>query len=263
MSEQLRLRGDVAANVATYTGPSRETVVDTTNNRLVVQDGVTPGGWAAAKLSETSRVARTTTSGSYSALATDRLIAIAAIVSPIYVTLPPAGLFQAGARLLVIDESGGASLSKTVTLIPSGTDVVVGGYSNAISVAYGYVEVESNGIGQWTISGVAPAGAAIASFASGSTIAAPNSAFSGQATLGTSQPVFTAVLVEPRLKTGMRPIVNVVNPLVASSGVMAIVNVVGYAPGEISIFGVLLTLDGKTAPAQKARILLTLSYIGA
>ena len=82
MSEQLRLRGDIAANVATYTGPSRETVVDTTNNRLVVQDGVTPGGWAAAKLSETSRVARTTTSASYSAIATDRLIAITAIVSP-------------------------------------------------------------------------------------------------------------------------------------------------------------------------------------
>jgi hypothetical protein len=52
MSEQLRLRGDTATNVAAYTGPQRETVVDITNNRLCVQDGATAGGWPAAKLAE-------------------------------------------------------------------------------------------------------------------------------------------------------------------------------------------------------------------
>jgi hypothetical protein len=44
---------------------------------------------------------------------------------------------------------------------------------------------------------------------------------------------------------------------------MAIVNIGGYAPGEISLFGVLLTLDGKTAPSQRARMILTLNYLGA
>ena len=52
MSVQLKLRRNSAASVATFTGAQGEVVVDTTNNRLVVQDGSTAGGWAAAKLSE-------------------------------------------------------------------------------------------------------------------------------------------------------------------------------------------------------------------
>jgi Putative phage tail protein len=158
MSEQLRLRGDIASNVAAYTGPSRETIVDTINNRLVVQDGVTPGGWPAARLAEVNRVARTAISASYSALSSDRLIAVTAIVSPIYVTLPAAATFQAGARLLVIDESGAASFSRTIVIIPSGTDVIVGALSNIIGAAYGFVELESNGAGQWTISDAVASG---------------------------------------------------------------------------------------------------------
>ena len=38
--------------MAAFTGAAGEMVVDTTNNRLVVQDGTTAGGWPAAKLSE-------------------------------------------------------------------------------------------------------------------------------------------------------------------------------------------------------------------
>ena len=52
MSEQLQLRRNTASNIAVFTGAQGEIVVDTTNNRVVVQDGVTAGGWAAAKLSE-------------------------------------------------------------------------------------------------------------------------------------------------------------------------------------------------------------------
>ncbi len=52
MSEQLQLRRGTAANVAASTGAQGEVFVDTTNNRLVVQDGATAGGFAAAKLSE-------------------------------------------------------------------------------------------------------------------------------------------------------------------------------------------------------------------
>ena len=53
MTEQLQLRRGVAAQVAAFTGAAGEVVVDTTNNRLVVQDGATAGGFAAAKLVET------------------------------------------------------------------------------------------------------------------------------------------------------------------------------------------------------------------
>lgn len=52
MSEQLQLRRGTAAQVAAFTGAQGEVVVDTTNNRLVVQDGTTGGGFAAAKLAE-------------------------------------------------------------------------------------------------------------------------------------------------------------------------------------------------------------------
>lgn len=52
MSVQVKRRRDTAANVAAYTGAQGELIVDTTNNRVTVHDGVTPGGWAAAKLSD-------------------------------------------------------------------------------------------------------------------------------------------------------------------------------------------------------------------
>lgn len=52
MSEQLQLRRGTAAQVAAFTGAQGEIVVDATNNRIVVQDGATAGGFAAAKLSE-------------------------------------------------------------------------------------------------------------------------------------------------------------------------------------------------------------------
>jgi len=52
MSVQVKRRRDTAANVAAYTGASGELVVDTTNNRVTVHDGVTAGGWPAATLSD-------------------------------------------------------------------------------------------------------------------------------------------------------------------------------------------------------------------
>ena len=60
MSTQVQLRRDTAANVAAFTGAQGEVVVDTTNNRLVVQDGATAGGFAAAKLSEAVTISAAT-----------------------------------------------------------------------------------------------------------------------------------------------------------------------------------------------------------
>jgi hypothetical protein len=261
MSEQLRIRGDIAGNVAAYTGPSRETVVDTTNNRLVVQDGVTPGGWPRSQAggNQQGRADRhfriILGAGERSAHRSGRHR---------LADLCPAASFQAGARLLVIDESGAASFSKTITIVPAGTDAIAGAFSNAIGAAYGFVELESNGIGQWTISNAVAAGAATINASSAiANIAPAATRISGQAVIGVSQPVFSLVISEPRLKAGMRPVVAVVNPFGASSGTMAIVNISAYAPGEISVFGVLLTLDGKTAPSQKARMIVTFNYLGA
>jgi hypothetical protein len=52
MSVQVKRRRDTAANIAGFTPAQGEIVVDTTNNRMIVGDGATAGGFPAAKLSE-------------------------------------------------------------------------------------------------------------------------------------------------------------------------------------------------------------------
>lgn len=53
MSVQLSLRKALtSAALAAFTGAQGEAVADVTNNRLVLNDGVTAGGWPAAKLAE-------------------------------------------------------------------------------------------------------------------------------------------------------------------------------------------------------------------
>jgi hypothetical protein len=54
---QVQYRRGNASQVAAFTGAQGEMVVDTTNNRIVVQDASTAGGWPAAKLSEIAAVA--------------------------------------------------------------------------------------------------------------------------------------------------------------------------------------------------------------
>jgi hypothetical protein len=49
---QVQYRRGTATQVAGFTGAQGELVIDTTNNRVVVQDGATAGGWPVAKLSE-------------------------------------------------------------------------------------------------------------------------------------------------------------------------------------------------------------------
>ena len=54
MSVQIRRRREAASFLSTYVGAQGEFLVDTTNNRVQVHDGVTPGGWAAARLADLS-----------------------------------------------------------------------------------------------------------------------------------------------------------------------------------------------------------------
>jgi hypothetical protein len=69
-------------------GAQGETVMDTTNNRLVLNDGVTVGGNPAAKLSEVITNSRTAVAdAAYTVLATDRMIAYTALTTTRVVTL--------------------------------------------------------------------------------------------------------------------------------------------------------------------------------
>ena len=107
MSEQLQLRRGTSSQVAAFTGQQGETVMDTTNNRLVLNDGATAGGWAAAKLTEVVTNTRTPVAdAAYGALTTDRLIAYTSLTASRVVSLPTSASYPTGTRLLVIDEFG-------------------------------------------------------------------------------------------------------------------------------------------------------------
>jgi len=56
LSQQLQLRRNPANLIASFTGAQGELVVDVTNWRAIVQDGLTAGGWAAAKLNDLGRI---------------------------------------------------------------------------------------------------------------------------------------------------------------------------------------------------------------
>jgi Major tropism determinant N-terminal domain len=173
LSEQLQLRRGTASQVAAFTGAQGETVMDTTNNRLVVSDGSTAGGWPAAKLVEVITNGRTPVSdAAYSALTTDRMIAYTALSAARVVSLPPASVYPTGTRLLIVDETGNCSTTKTLTISPNGSDVIDGATSAVVNVAYGFIGVESNQSGEWTTvdQGFMPALANIAAAAHGANL---------------------------------------------------------------------------------------------
>jgi Major tropism determinant N-terminal domain len=152
MTEQLQLRRGTGAQVAAFTGAQGEVVVDTTNNRAIVNDGATVGGWPAAKLAEVITNTRTAVSdAAYSALATDRSIAYTALTAARVVTLPASSAYPTGTTLTIFDESGAASATNTITLSAAGSDKIDGSASAVIASAYGFLAVQSNAAGKWTI----------------------------------------------------------------------------------------------------------------
>lgn len=173
MSEQLQLRRGTASQVAAFTGAQGETVMDTTNNRLVVNDGATVGGWPAAKLSEVITNTRAAINdAAYSVLATDRMVAYIALSAARIVSLPTSTAYPTGTRLVVVDETGNCSPIKTLIITPNGADVIDGATSAVVNMPYGFIGLESNQTGGWTVidQGFMPALANIAAAAHGATI---------------------------------------------------------------------------------------------
>jgi Major tropism determinant N-terminal domain len=173
LSEQLQLRRGTGSQVSAFTGAQGETVMDTTNNRLVVNDGSTVGGWPAAKLAEVITNTRTAVSDApYSVLATDRMIAYTALSAARIVSLPASTAYPTGTRLVVVDETGNCSPVKTLSITPNGADVIDGATSAVLNVPYGFIGLESNQAGEWTIidQGFMPALANIAAAAHGANI---------------------------------------------------------------------------------------------
>jgi Major tropism determinant N-terminal domain len=152
---QVQYRRGTASQVASFTGAAGEMVVDTTNNRLVVQDGSTAGGWP-----QDLAVRTAINNANYTTLATDRIVAFTALSAPRTVSLIASASYPVGAVLKVVDESGSCSATDAITISPSGSDTINGGSSATIWAAYGFIELESSGGGKWTV--LAANGAAVA-----------------------------------------------------------------------------------------------------
>jgi RNase P/RNase MRP subunit p29 len=173
LSEQLQLRRGTSSQVAAFIGAQGETVMDTTNNRLVVSDGSTAGGWAAARLSEVITNTRTAVNDApYSVLATDRMVAYTTLTGARVLTLPASNNYPTGTRLVIVDETGNCSTIRTLTVTPNGTDLIDGAAAAVVNVPYGFIGLESNQTGQWTIvdQGFMPALANVAAAAHGANI---------------------------------------------------------------------------------------------
>lgn len=150
MSTQVQLRRDTAANVAAFTGKQGEIIVDATNNRLCLQDGVMPGGWPAAKLSETQTFGRRVVADANATIATsDVIVAMTSITATRAWTLPTASAFPAGRELTLQDESGAISPSIQIIATPSGADTINGLASIALSTPYLGIRLRSNGVNAW------------------------------------------------------------------------------------------------------------------
>lgn len=160
MSEQLQLRRGSVSQVVGFIGAQGECVVDTTNNRLVVSDNATQGGWPAAKLSEVQTTLRASvpdanyplTAPANSSTPWVTMIAYTALTAARTVNLPAASTFPTGTKLTVVDETGACSATLTITVAPHGTDLINGvNGSIVINQAFGSVVLESNGSNAWVI----------------------------------------------------------------------------------------------------------------
>jgi hypothetical protein len=152
LSEQLQLRRGTGSQVASFTGAQGEVVFDTTNNRIVANDGVTVGGNPAAKLAEVITNTRTAVSDtSYTVLATDRTVAYTALTAARAVALPASSAYPTGTRLLIVDETGNCSVTNTITVNAAGMDTIDGAASAVVNQAFGFIGLDSSGAGHWTI----------------------------------------------------------------------------------------------------------------
>ncbi len=117
MSTQVQLRRDIATNVAAFTGKPGEVIVDTTNNRLCLQDGATAGGWPAAKLSEVvtlgtaTLIAEAPHGGGVSACCLEQLVALSGAATTSSVVIPSGAIVLAVSTRVVTAIAGATSYS--------------------------------------------------------------------------------------------------------------------------------------------------------
>jgi hypothetical protein len=67
------------------------------------------------------------------------------------VSLLPAGNYSAGSQLVIVDESGSCSATKTITAAANGTDKISGSTTQVLTTAYGSLRLMTDGVSKWTV----------------------------------------------------------------------------------------------------------------
>ncbi len=99
-------------------------------------------------------VARTQSSDSdVVAITTDRLIAFYTLTAARVVTLPAANSLPAGFALRILDESGSASVTVTISVARAGADTINNAAANLVVVnsAFGCGTATTDGVNNWTV----------------------------------------------------------------------------------------------------------------
>lgn len=95
----------------------------------------------------------TVNDANYALVAADRTIAYTAITAARTLTMLPAAAYAPGTRIYLLDRSGNASSTRTISVTPTGADTIngVNGAVTAIVSAFGTTQIESDGLSKWVI----------------------------------------------------------------------------------------------------------------
>ena len=88
----------------------------------------------------------------YTILATDKVVAQIGTMSALRTfSLPPANTMNAGAEIIVIDESGSVNGTNKITVQRNGTDTIDGATSIDINTTYGALKLICDGTNSWKV----------------------------------------------------------------------------------------------------------------
>ncbi|MGA2893770.1 MAG: hypothetical protein ABSE22_12935 [Xanthobacteraceae bacterium] len=134
---QVQYRRGSASQVAGFTGAQGELVVDTTNNRVVVQDGATAGGFPAAKLSDVGTITGQHGSTVQLGVAED-IITCSGASSVSTAAIPNRAIVLAVSTYVVTAVTGATSFNVDATISASGGSGTTGGqFGSSLGFAAG------------------------------------------------------------------------------------------------------------------------------
>ncbi|WP_051955643.1 hypothetical protein [Beijerinckia mobilis] len=146
MAVQVQLRRGAATDIASFRGAPGEIVVDTTNNRLVLCDGVTDGGVPLAKLSEVGQVPVTASAivaqSQHGATTrfdvAEELVTLSGATSQSTIVIPERAIVFAVSVLVVSAITGVTGFNVDAVIAPGGsTDTPSGRFGVGIGIAAG------------------------------------------------------------------------------------------------------------------------------